>query len=85
MLASGSFDLGRRGDSHYGTAEGYRTKRTMVRGGTTPAASYLLSKGVELPHKTDWTERSAQSSEAIPNTPSRKRGTLSACVTQTSP
>ncbi len=49
MSKERSFRIERRGDSHYGTAEGFRAKRLMLRGATTPAGSYLLSKGVHMP------------------------------------
>ena len=49
MSKERSFRIERRGDSHYGTAAGFRAKRLMLRGATTPAGSYLLSKGVHMP------------------------------------
>ena len=44
-----SFRIEQRGDSHYGLAQGFRAKLLMRRGATTPAGSYLLSKGVHMP------------------------------------
>ena len=44
-----SFRIERRGDSHFGVADGYKAKRIMFRGNTTPAGTYLESKGVHLP------------------------------------
>ena len=49
MSKDRSFRIERRGDSHYGVADGFRAKRLMSKGATTPAGSYLLSKGVHLP------------------------------------
>ena len=49
MSRDRSFRVEKRGDSHYGVAEGFRAKRLVLRGGTTVAGQYLLSKGVHLP------------------------------------
>ena len=49
MSKDRSFRIERRGDSHYGVADGFRDKRLMLRDATTVAGSYLLSKGVHLP------------------------------------
>ena len=49
MAKSRSFRVERKGDSHFGVAEGFRAKRLMLRGATTPSGSYLLSKGVHMP------------------------------------
>ena len=49
MSKDRSFRVERRGDSHHGVAEGFRAKRLVLRGGTTVAGQYLLSKGVHLP------------------------------------
>ena len=49
MSRDRSFRVERRGDSHYGVAEGFRSKRLMLRGGTTVAGQYLMSKGVHMP------------------------------------
>ena len=49
MSRDRSFRVERRGDSHYGVAEGFRAKRLVLRGGTTVAGQYLMSKGVHMP------------------------------------
>ena len=49
MSKERSFRVERRGDSHYGVAEGFRAKRLLLRGGMTVAGDYLHSKGVHLP------------------------------------
>ena len=49
MSKERSFRIEKRGDSHYGVADGYRSKRIMFRGNTTDAGNYLQSKGVHLP------------------------------------
>ena len=49
MSKERSFRVEKRGDSHYGVALGFRAKRLMLRGVTTPAGSYLQSKGVHMP------------------------------------
>ena len=49
MCKERSFRIEKRGDSHYGVADGYRAKRLMLRGNTTEAGNYLVSKGVHLP------------------------------------
>ena len=49
MSKDRSFRIEKRGDSHYGIADGFRAKRLMLRGSKTPAGSYLDEKGVHLP------------------------------------
>ena len=43
-----TFRLERRGDSHYGVAEGFRPKLLMLRGERTAAGEYLTNKGVHI-------------------------------------
>ena len=42
MFRHGSFRIEKRGDSHYGVAEGFRSKRLMFRGATTVGALAVL-------------------------------------------
>ena len=49
MSKERSFRVERRGDSHFGVAEGFRAKRLLFRGSSTVAGDYLRSKGVHLP------------------------------------
>ena len=49
MSKERSFRVERRGDSHFGVAEGYRAKRLLLKGSSTVAGDYLRSKGVHLP------------------------------------
>ena len=49
MSKERSFRVERRGDSHFGVAEGFRAKRLLFRGDKTVAGDYLHSKGVHLP------------------------------------
>ena len=49
MSKDRSFRIEKRGDSHYGIADGFRAKRLMLRGSKTAAGSYLDEKGVHLP------------------------------------
>ena len=49
MSKERSFRVERRGDSHFGGAEGFRAKRLLLRGSSTVAGDYLRSKGVHLP------------------------------------
>ena len=49
MSKDRSFRIEKRGDSHYGVAQGFRAKRLMLRGSKTAAGSYLDEKGVHLP------------------------------------
>ena len=49
MSKERSFRVERRGDSHFGVAEGFRAKRLLLRGSATVAGDYLRSKGVHLP------------------------------------
>ena len=49
MSKDRSFRVEKRGDSHYGVAQGFRAKRLMLRGAATVAGSYLSSKGVHMP------------------------------------
>ena len=49
MSKERSFRVERRGDSHVGVAEGFRSKRLLFRGSSTVAGDYLRSKGVHLP------------------------------------
>ena len=49
MSKERSFRVERRGDSHFGVAEGFRAKRLLLKGSSTVAGDYLRSKGVHLP------------------------------------
>ena len=49
MSKERSFRVERRGDSHFGVAEGFRAKRLLLKGSSTVAGDYLSSKGVTQP------------------------------------
>ena len=48
MSKDRTFRIERRGDSHYGVAEGFRSKLLMLRGERTPAGEHLTNRGVHM-------------------------------------
>ena len=81
MSKDRSFRVEKRGDSHYGVAEGYRSARIMHRGDATPAGNYLETKGVQLPqNRLNKTVRTVF--VGIPSMHLRNRVILFGCVIQ---
>ena len=58
MSKDRTFRIERRGDSHYGVAEGFRSKLLMLRGKRTSAGEYLTNKGIHM--DTDTLNRNVQ-------------------------
>ena len=49
MAKAPSFHTVSRGDTVYGVAEGFRKRKLMYQGATTPAGSHMRSIGAHLP------------------------------------